>query len=957
MATFKMYELRGSDACAKKRNFGLALSNSKDNVYKKAVAIKEAIHKMVKGEISTDDEIDAVLDEGFNAIPYASDKQRELLRDEAKKTVKRYVKSENTAYLTDIISAKIPVTNTMDVEVSPDFIRIIPENNAEDEKLKSPKMIEVIKIKTNKPDLTQLHANMDIGLYAMFLYAMRFLLPEDKDVIVSASYYYLYRNDDSFGDKPNFEEFYFAKGGGNVVSYSDQLSYGDKHENKEIMEKIHEYETGIPEEECTKADCEHCMLYDMCKFTVAPTIVKKPLTAKSINDLLLTPKQEEAINYREGIVRINAGAGAGKTTVIAVRVAAMLLEGVNPEAIFLVTFSNTGAEEMRSRIKVMCEGFGVEPEVAEKVNIFTFNAFGNEIIKKDYAKVGFKSAPAVIDETERSSIIARLLNENFISGLNYRNFNGFGFGAKGAIDVAKDVFDICKKRQYGVSDYLSVAQELKYSVDHVALKAVIALFDKYDDELRKKCLIEFSDQMILLLELIHQDPYYMEQFKFEHIIVDEFQDSDQDQIEILNLLTETPTFKSLMVVGDDSQAIFSFRDTSPDYIINFDKYMRNQVIDTIDLVENHRSTPQIIDFANKINGLNTHRVFKDLVATRPDGKPVIVKGFLEKADEVKYVTDGIKERLAAGQQPETIAVIVSNNAEVDEMAGRLETEGIPVVTLSPLVLMDNSRVKAAMAFFRAYEDPTDTRDSLVYANATIGGGILGKPVEDMRSLNEQMMAEIQAIKDLDEEEAKKKILEMLMQIDSNEDEIYASFIEKIKNRSVNGMLDYIRDFALYGKNTKRKREHTYPGVVVTTAHSSKGLEWSTVYNMISGYDKANMSRGSSRHASADVEEKRRLLFVSSTRARDELIVTARYVAFGKKGAYTYNQFLIDSYGAVGQTFSIAEIENERALAAAYKKALKEEAKKKAEEEKGTPDKKPGKKADKKTEKKTEKEGK
>ena len=139
------------------------------------------------------------------------------------------------------------------------------------------------------------------------------------------------------------------------------------------------------------------------------------------------------------------------------------------------------------------------------------------------------------------------------------------------------------------------------------------------------------------------------------------------------------------------------------------------------------------------------------------------------------------------------------------------------------------------------------------------------------------------------------------------------------------LIKYIYDFEEFGEKVAKRREHSYPGIVLTTAHSSKGLEWPVCFNSITGYDSEEL-HGSKR--TEQKEEKRRLLFVSCTRARDELYVTGVYTAYGsEKAGYTYDQFLKECYDCSGLKFDSATIENERTLRKLERKAAKKEANK------------------------------
>lgn len=315
---------------------------------------------------------------------------------------------------------------------------------------------------------------------------------------------------------------------------------------------------GVDKEDCSEEDCKMCSFFDICKYQPAPVkTVKEPRVTK-VSDINLTKKQEEAVNFVKGICRINAGAGSGKTLVVALRTVVLLANGVAPETIFLVTFSNAGAEEMRTRIKAIGANFGIAPEVVDAVRIMTFNAFGQDIIKKEYDSFGFPSEPKVIDDEERSIIIADILDKNFVPSLNYAQFTANLGAVKGALVMAKLVFDVIKRGRYGDSDedLKTIQEELgsnKRFVGVDSIKALVGLYGEYDSRLKAESLVEFADQEVLVQELLRENPFYLNDFGFTHIIVDEFQDSSAWQIEFIKKLTDAPSFESLMVVGDDSQ--------------------------------------------------------------------------------------------------------------------------------------------------------------------------------------------------------------------------------------------------------------------------------------------------------------------------------------------------------------------------------------------------------------------
>lgn len=613
---------------------------------------------------------------------------------------------------------------------------------------------------------------------------------------------------------------------------------------------------------------------------------------------------------KKGIVRINAGAGAGKTLTVVMRVIKLLLAGVKPEEILLISFTATAAAEMRDRITLYAEDFGIDADIS-KMHIQTFNAFGYEILKEEYESFGFPKPPAVIDNIDRSRLITKLLSEHkVIKGLNYRNYDMNTRYVMGALPMVKEIFKVMKTNDYGISDAPLVCAKIGRGLNITTCEEVMKLYDEYDDIMREEGFIEFADQETMIFELFHKDPFYLDHFGFKHIVVDEFQDSNKREIEIIKLLRDTPSFESLMVVGDDSQAIFSFKDSTPDYIINFEDAMKEEV-DTINLLHNYRSQANIIDFANQINNLNKHKVCKALIATRPATKPVIVHGCLTDEEQYDYVVTKVKEKLAEGYNPEDIAILTRKRATIQKYADILGKEGIPTQIASAEVILENPRVDAAVALFSVMEDRANTADLLKFVNAQMHGGLMKLPIEEINEKADDLMVEIETMEALTDKEKKEKIMEMLRAIDSNNDELYNHFLEALELRNtVSQMADYINTYQKYGKDESYRRTRVYPGVKLMTAHSSKGLEWPVVFNDINGYESDYMKPGIENE---DSEEARRLFFVSSTRAREELYVVGKYTARGTAKTRVYNRYMKEAYDIVGQEFNASSIEAQLAL--------------------------------------------
>ena len=928
----KMYELKANNACKKQRGFAYKTTGAiEDHVRKAAITINAAKSLIFGKDEAT---VKAEFHEEFENLYYPTQITRDSEEWQAWREVMRYVEAElsMTHQRLSLKGMNVDIGLEETVWVEPDFVIRSDGyyDHINNEQIDG--SLTIVKLHASKPRGAR-DAKKDLAKYAMIKYA-RGLVSPGKKVNLIASDIYLKRADDAGENSanPKFEMNFWEQGGNNVISLIETYVGGTTKKTDldlEFEPIVKEFNEGHEAEECSESDCKACQLYDVCHYAEPPIRINKEKVQKTIRDLMLTTSQDEAIEYENGIVRINAGAGVGKTVVVALRTVTLLNKGVKPEEIVLMTFTNAGAEEMRSRIQLYNDDIGTGEDISA-MKICTFNSFGDDILKVEYPRFGFTEPPKVIDEVERAGIISNLLRKTVIEGLDYKNFLVNSQYVKGAVWMAARVFDIVKKGPYTVLDLDDVYADLgmdRRFIKKDAVETLIELYDDYDAELREQNLIEFADQEMMLFELLQKDPYYLEQFGYKHIIVDEFQDTNLKQMELLKILINAPTCESLMVVGDDSQAIFSFRNTSPEYIINFRHYIGEET-DDIYLLDNHRCTPEIIEFANKINDLNTFKVAKDLIATRPNGVPVVTKGFHTVEDEENYIIEGIKEHLANGTKPEDIAIICSTKSELRKYAGRLTKEGIQSVSLNPEPLVENSRVKAAICFVKSLESELDTNSMLTYVNAKFGGNLFSKTAEEIEEMIEKGKIDAALVDAALPHEKKDKLLEMLAELDHNDDEIYQQFLETLSRKPYEKIVEYCNDFLIFGLKNEARREHDYPGIVLTTCHSSKGLEWPIVYASLTKFDAEN--KNLHNHSSASInalEEQRRLLFVTATRARDELYVTGKYIAYGKKGNYVYNQFLQESFEANGMEFNIHKIAEEAAQIALEKKKARYEERK------------------------------
>lgn len=783
-----------------------------------------------------------------------------------------------------------------------------------------------VEIRAGKPDRSQRSVDDgvadDLDLYAMMLYGRKVAEAKYKKgtpVVVKAQVWYLRRSDDrSTVATWHWQDNFFTAGGGNVIGIMENYIVGEHDPHKSLvdlgyLQKVKAYENAG---KCDEKDCEKCDLRNVCCYEKSPIPIITDPVVKNFKSYKFHGDQKKAVEACDGIFRVIAKAGTGKTTTIAFHNMMLCRRyGFTPQKILNITFTVPAAQEMKARIAAVDNFIGIK--VSENdINAMTFNALGDEIVKREYQKFGFASKPSLLDDEDSRIIIADLLARKKVDGLDYLNFNTDMLQCRGALAVARKVFEIVKRNGFGTNDVYNLKAALgqywsRFYESDQTLTDLIDRYQEYDEMLKDRNLIDYIDQEILVDEIFKTDPDYLEKLGYEAIIVDEFQDSSPWQVNLVKKFSKTKCCREIMVVGDDQQAIYGFRGTSPEGILNFQQKMGKPVTD-FHLTENYRSVPEILEFADNASSYNKLNSGVRFTPVRQsNGIAPVVKGFFEKDSEQKFIVDHVKKCIESGRKPEEIAILTATNDEVDTYMKLLKDAGIRSVSLNPEKMADNSRVQAAIAFVKAMMDRTDTKDLFVYANAKRFGGLLDCTADEQEASIQIADAEVDSIALKQGSEKRDALINLLKTLDMS-DEVYEAFLDKLASMDFEHLVEYVLKFEEYGQSNAVRRVKNYPGVVITTAHSSKGLEWPVTFVSLSKFDTQQTEKSDS-----DIEEHRRLCYVAYTRARDELYVTGQWVAFGNRKGYTFNRYLEEAYHANGQIYPAGTIND-----TVYKKASK-----------------------------------
>lgn len=909
-------EFRGADRCKVLRNYdGLngILDTVKESNFDEAILMKDLMKGYLAGKYKPG-EFMGLVEEGLDDEQMLLPEQRKAKAERLCKLFLRAANSEKRQ--ATFVGPKHIVEGEYQVTVFPDAAFFEQDS------------VEVVLYRLGKPTVTQKGRKQDasvnncLELYFLLRYA-RTLVPAGKIWKVKASYYFMRKTTDTADTLSDMD--FFSGNGGNVVTLEEVWSdtMGDTPNDEMFRDQLETYTEGS--DMCGEDNYRYCKMYTQCFWQKLPEKYEEKTLSGKQGKIVPSDAQQRVIDFREGYCKVNAGAGTGKTECMTERGARMFEAGTDPHKMLFITFTEAGATEMKERLakKASARGLNIG---TDDIQAMTFNSFDFQIVKENYAELGFTAMPNVIDRVRNYVTITRLLEEKEIPGLDYLNYTM----DHGALACVSKVIEVIKAENLDPDDPASV-NNLQHaiidsgyisSLDTNQLRDILALCKRYNEELKKDNLVQFADQEPLANKFLDAHPDYLEErYGFEHIVVDEFQDSNDGQLDKIKRLCACPSFKSLMVVGDDAQSIYSFRNTSPDNIIHF--FTKMGVSGTeLFLTENRRSCEEVVELSNAVNDLNTEKVDKTMVSTRGNGGSTRVKGFFKKQDEYAWIADQIGELIDSGVQPEEIAFIAFTKNEISEMSAALSKNRIPWVMKNPLRLMENSRVKAALSLAMAFYEPDATKCYFDYLVAQHDGDLIADMDDDaVTEAVEQLKDSFESMEDLPFDVQRVIFHQMLDDI-KGDDEIYAHFLDLVyANEDLQSELEYIRDFKRYGEKEEKRMEQKYEGVTLVTAHSSKGLEWKYVFNSVSKYDSEYLHKNS-RNSKKRLEETRRLLFVSMTRARDSLTVTGQYIAYGtKETGYEQNQFLREVYQILGETYDPVDHEAEK------RKAEKEAAKK------------------------------
>ena len=615
------------------------------------------------------------------------------------------------------------------------------------------------------------------------------------------------------------------------------------------------------------------------------------MNIESLND-----RQKEAVLYNEGPLLIIAGAGAGKTKTLTTKIAYLINEkGVSPYSILAITFTNKAAKEMKDRL------YKIIGEESNKLQVSTFHSFGLKLLRENYEVLGYDRNFVIMDSDDSLTVVKKILKDK---NLDPKIYNPRGIRNK--ISSCKNAMTSPEQfEKYAVTDYE---------------KIICEVYSKYEEKLRKNNSVDFDDLLLLPLKLFSENPEVLEKYQniYKYILIDEYQDTNEAQY----ILTKTLAKKNrtITVVGDDSQSIYSFRGANYHNILNFENDYKDAK--TILLEENYRSTSNILDAANQVIKNNKQRKDKNLWTSRGVGEKIKYYRAYNEIDEAQYVIRKVKELVARNTDYKDIAVLYRTNAQSRVLEEEMLKENLPYRVIGSFYFYSSKEIKDLIAYLRLIHNSKDNISLLrvintpkrgiglrTIENLTIKADEEGTSIYDAISSGKELefkniiekLKEIQ--KDLTLTELIDKVLDAsgmrkdLENENTLEAEVRLENLEEFKSitksfEEKEGLIsleDFLLEISLVSDVEEYKDDPNR--ISLMTVHSVKGLEFDHVF--VVGMEEGIFPHMNSLMENSELEEERRLMYVAITRAKDDLhlINTRRRTLFGKEQVNPASRFI------------------------------------------------------------------
>ena len=634
----------------------------------------------------------------------------------------------------------------------------------------------------------------------------------------------------------------------------------------------------------------------------------------------LNKEQVEAVKTTKGPLLILAGAGSGKTKVLTTRIAYMIQNGVRPRNILAVTFTNKAAKEMKERI-----GKIIGEDTVKYMWVGTFHGICGRILRENIDKYNTSTGKnldknfTIYDDSDTNQIITRAIKKLNLDDKVYQT------------KLVKSVISNAKNKMQDATTFATFARDFKS-------QKIASVYEEYEKTLNANNAIDFDDMLMLTVKLLEQNEEVRQQYydRFQHIMVDEYQDTNLAQYKLVNMLytnlkSEIPESRSLCVVGDVDQSIYSWRGADFTIIMNFQKDYKNTKL--IKLEQNYRSTAHILNAANSVIENNDERLDKVLYSNKGEGEKLSYYIADDEADEANYIVSNI--RRTAGGNYNKFAILYRTNNQSRALEEACMATGLPYRIYGGTKFYDRAEVKTVLCYLKLINN-TDDSQSLRRVINIPKRGIGDTTMQNLTKFaNERDISLYEAIKICEQSELNSKtqsklkdFANLILKFQQAKDsytlkEFVTLVIEKsgylaelqakaatdpefqddinnlqelvnvaeefVPEEEDNILGEFLQQVALVSDLDSMDEETN--NITMMTLHAAKGLEFPVVF--IAGMDEGIFPSQRTLQVPSEVEEERRLMYVGITRAEEKLYLVSakRRQTWGEYRYYNPSRFI------------------------------------------------------------------
>jgi len=595
----------------------------------------------------------------------------------------------------------------------------------------------------------------------------------------------------------------------------------------------------------------------------------------------LNPAQLEAVTHIEGPLLVIAGAGSGKTRALTYRAAYLVEKGVSPAAILLLTFTRKASQEMLQRAAQLLD------DRCEKISGGTFHSFANTMLRKYASHMGLNPAFGILDRVDSENLIG-ILRKEMQPETAHRSFP--------RKKTLADIFSRAVNKGLAIEEIIDI--DYPHFLDY--LEVINQLHHHFELRKREHHFLDYDDLLVFLHRLLSAFPEIRDRISssYQHIMVDEYQDTNKLQAEILYLLTNVN--KNIMVVGDDAQSIYAFRGANFRNIIDFPKMFPGTRI--VALEENYRSIQPILTLTNVIISRAKEKYTKNLFTRKTGGTPPVIVNAEDEYSQSRFVIDQIKNLQRSGVALNEIAVLFRASFHSFDLEIELNREGIAFLKMGGFKFVESAHIKDVLAHMRvlsnAYDRISWYRVLLLIEKVGPKGAqkIFEAIIKEKSGYTGILSAKIGRIKGLE------RLMQLMATLDAHPMTVaqmgktiidyYLPILKELyddhprRARDLEHLIEimdryqslnrFLTDMALEPPNISFE-DSFYDGasvsdrLVLSTVHSAKGLEWHTVF-VIWALD-GRFPSVHTLHKEEELEEELRLMYVAATRAKEKLFFT------------------------------------------------------------------------------------